>query len=69
MGFFEDDRIRRKNAVYNFPTPQINKLARDLIKTKTRLEIISIRENALFAHDDEAAKITETALIILDKGL
>lgn len=31
MSFYEDDRIRRKNWEWNFPTPEVNEKARSLL--------------------------------------
>ena len=56
MGFYEDDRIRRKNRVYNLSTPDINYAARLLLKKLSiefRGETLINRLNNMMATNDD----------------
>ena len=77
MGFYEDDRIRNKNAKWNFPTPEINEKARAVLTTfrGTASAGDDMVRNILLHHiknpnDDpelaELSEVYETALKILD---
>jgi hypothetical protein len=68
MGFYEDDRIIRKNKRFNFPTPEINQKAREVIfsiglpNSEALLEALQDRLNS--NDDPETRKVLETAIII-----
>lgn len=73
MGFHEYDRIRSKNRKYNFPTPDINFEARQMIKgvagnEKSRaLYFLKMRlENCV---DERNRKVLETAIEIVEKEI
>jgi hypothetical protein len=73
MGFYEDDRIRRKNRAYNFPTPEINFEARKLIRNsgggeKSRvLYFLKCRFDGCV--DDHYRKILQTAIKIAEEEM
>lgn len=68
MGFYEDDRIRHKNRRFNFPTPEINQKAREVIFSTglpNNDALVELLQDKLDNNDDpETRKVLETAIII-----
>lgn len=73
MGFYEDDRIRRKNRQYNFPTPEINCAARTCIKDLvdsgfTGTSLVEELKHRLSVNDSKHVRDTlTTAITITEK--
>lgn len=71
MSFYDNDRIRRKNAIYNIPDADINTKARDVIsKCKSKGLDDSESKELILSELSKLSKsqhriILETALLIL----
>ena len=65
MGFHEDDRIRSKNRLFNFPTSDINYAARKIISETGRVNLVEKLQLMLSNNEDvRTREILKTAIII-----